>query len=84
MMWRSGRSLSPLTLGRTAGVLFILMLILGAVALAGISVGSVGVPLTHIVSAVIGGEGATTVERTIVLDVRLPRVLLAILVGAGL
>lgn len=55
--------------------------VLVLIALFSLTVGSTKVPLADLLAAFVGGSDAMT--RTIVLDIRLPRVLLAILVGAG-
>jgi iron complex transport system permease protein len=73
---------SPLTPGTLFTVLASLSALLLAACAVGLSVGSVGVPLERLLS-VIGGGGAE-MDRTILLDLRLPRVLMAVLVGAGL
>jgi len=53
-----------------------------AVSLIGIAIGSVDVPLGDLVAALFGGGTAT--QRTIVWNLRVPRVLGAIVAGAGL
>ncbi len=65
--------------------------LLAATATAGIAVGSIGVPagqvwgiLLHRIHPVLADPTWTPVRETIVVDVRLPRVLLAGVVGAGL
>jgi len=83
-MLRSATHLNPLTLRRTVGILFVLTLLLGCVAILGLSIGSVDVPFGHVARGLVGGGFDSETERTIVLDIRLPRVLLAIIVGAGL
>jgi iron complex transport system permease protein len=60
----------------------LLTLLLGAVVFAGVRFGSVPVSTSELWSAVTGSGEATT--RDIVLRLRLPRVLLALLVGGGL
>ncbi|MBG0857024.1 iron ABC transporter permease [Streptomyces spinoverrucosus] len=84
------------TLGRRPGVPYALvLLLLTALVLAaatfGFAVGSVGVPpdqvwgiLLHRVHPALADPTWTAVRETIVIDVRLPRVLLAGVVGAGL
>jgi iron complex transport system permease protein len=59
-----------------------LTVVLLAVSIAGLSVGSVHIPVSRL-PGILTGEG-TGVEQTILLDIRLPRIILAILVGAGL
>jgi iron complex transport system permease protein len=63
------------------GILSLLLLIVSAVAL---TVGSVGIPLSHVLGACVGSDAVPEAERTILLTIRLPRVILAILVGSGL
>ncbi|GGS24402.1 ABC transporter permease [Streptomyces nojiriensis] len=72
-------------------LLMALAVLLAAAATAGIAVGSIGVPagqvwgiLLHRVHPVLADPTWTPVRETIVVDVRLPRVLLAGVVGAGL
>ncbi len=72
----------PLTPQRTFRVIAALVLVLFAVSILGLTIGSVNIPLGRL-PGIISGE-VSGVERTILLDIRLPRILLAILVGAGL
>ncbi|MFN0156860.1 MAG: FecCD family ABC transporter permease [Bacteroidota bacterium] len=72
----------PLTMQRTLLVLGCLSALLLVVVIAGLSVGSVGIPFSRMLDVLLGG--ATESDRTILLTIRLPRVLLAALVGAGL
>ncbi|MEW9519801.1 iron ABC transporter permease [Streptomyces tubercidicus] len=72
-------------------VLVLLVVALVAAATAGISVGSISIPadqvwsiLLHRVHPALADPAWTPVRETIVVDVRLPRVLLAGAVGAGL
>ncbi|HEX2163031.1 MAG TPA: iron ABC transporter permease [Thermoanaerobaculia bacterium] len=75
---------------RRRGALFFLVAsaLLAAAVLAGLLVGAVPIPLstlsTLLAGAGAGGDAARTVETTILAELRLPRVLLAALVGAGL
>ena len=75
---------SPLTARRAITICTGLFFILLVVMVIGLSIGSVSVPLSHILAALTGGEAATTAERTIILSLRLPRIFLALLVGSGL
>jgi cobalamin transport system permease protein len=59
----------------------VLLLLSGVVALA---TGTVSIPLEKIPGILTGSGPASDTERAILLDVRLPRLLLAICVGAGL
>ena len=83
-MLRSSRSLQPLTPARMVATLGALTLLLGLVSLIAISIGTVKIPPGSIIRGLTGQGFLSEVEQIIVLDVRLPRVLLAILVGSGL
>jgi iron complex transport system permease protein len=73
---------TPLTPGTVFTVLVSLFVVLLLAAAVGLSTGSVAVPPDRLLS-VLAGSGSD-VDRTILMDLRLPRVLMAILVGAGL
>lgn len=60
----------------------ILLVILIIVAVASLGVGAASIPMVDVFAA-LAGEGYSSVYRTIVVDIRLPRTLLALLVGAG-
>jgi iron complex transport system permease protein len=62
--------------------LLLLSLVTVAAALLALSVGASGVPLRDVVSALTGRGDALT--RTIILDLRLPRIALALVAGGGL
>jgi iron complex transport system permease protein len=62
-----------------AAFLLLLLLIAGAL---GISAGAVSIPLSEVLASLSGGSDPST--RHIVMELRLPRVLLATLVGGGL
>ncbi|MGW0563639.1 FecCD family ABC transporter permease [Streptomyces sp. NPDC003016] len=68
---------------RHALVLATLAALLAGAAVAGLALGSVRIPAPHVLEIVTGNAGPGP-YRTIVLDVRLPRVLLGAVVGAGL
>jgi iron complex transport system permease protein len=74
----------PLTSRRLATVVALLVVLLVAAGLLAISVGSVSIPPATVLKTLLGADGVTEAERTIVLGIRLPRVLLAMCVGAGL
>jgi len=74
----------PLTLRRTVIVVAALLVILAAVSFIALSLGSVAVPLGSVTGSLTGSTSVSQQERTIILDIRLPRLLLAIIVGAGL
>jgi iron complex transport system permease protein len=84
MFRTSSRYHGPLTLRRLITVVAVLSLVLFATGLAAISVGSVSISAEHILRALFGAEGVPEAERMIVLGIRLPRLLLAMCVGAGL
>lgn len=68
---------------RHASVVAGLLVALAAAVLAALALGSVRIPPGQVLDALTGRAGASP-YRTIVLDVRLPRVLLGAVVGAGL
>lgn len=74
----------PLDLKRTVSILFSLTLLLAAVCIFGLSVGSVDIPFAAILPSLFGDVSVDQSVRTIVVDIRLPRLLLAMLVGASL
>jgi iron complex transport system permease protein len=78
------RSHKPLTPQRLAMIVGLMSLLLLAAVLTSLSIGSVGVPLRDVFGVLIGDGDVAGVSRTIVFDIRLPRILLAILVGGGL
>ena len=65
------------------GLAVALLCLLGA-GLLGLISGSVAIPLDNILGALRGDESVPYAQRTIVLDLRLPRVLLGMMVGASL
>jgi iron complex transport system permease protein len=70
-----------------AKLVWCLALLLPAVAIVSLSMGTVSIPLSQIIQtlfASIGGGDENTQITTIVLDIRLPRIILALLVGAVL
>jgi iron complex transport system permease protein len=75
---------SPLTLRRTLIVLAVLLVTLAGVCVLALSFGSEHIPLRDVASALAGNPSISDEFRTIVVDLRLPRVLLAVAVGAGL
>lgn len=74
----------PLGHRATVSVIVVLSAVLLAVAVAALSIGSVSIGPATTFRALIGDQSVPQVERTILLDIRLPRILLAILAGAGL
>jgi iron complex transport system permease protein len=75
---------TPLTPRRTFLVVLLLLSGLILAALTSLSLGSVPVSVGSVAGALSGSSAVTAAERTIILDIRLPRVLLAIIVGSGL
>jgi iron complex transport system permease protein len=73
----------PLTLRRLTVILSFLFLVMGTLAFLGISAGSVAISPGNVLSVLVGGD-VPAADRTIILELRLPRVLLALLVGAAL
>jgi len=84
MTFRARHQRTPLTAGRLAGIVVLLSAVLTIFVVIGLSFGSVGVPLSHVFGALTGSDAVPAPERTIVVGLRLPRVLLAMIVGAGL
>lgn len=74
---------SHLTLQRTVFILLVLTAVLVIVSLAALLIGSSSVSLTNVFSVLTGRSDDET-ARTIILQLRIPRIILAILVGAGL
>ncbi|MFE0138435.1 FecCD family ABC transporter permease [Streptomyces sp. NPDC059037] len=66
-----------------AAVITALLIALAAAATAGLALGSVKIPVTDVLE-ILTGRAEPSPFRTIVLDARLPRVLLGAAVGAGL
>jgi iron complex transport system permease protein len=60
-----------------AAILFIVSLI-------ALTLGSVPVPIGRVVAALTGSGQVTPADRTIILEIRLPRLLLGVIVGSGL
>ena len=61
------------------GIMLLILLIMTVVSL---TVGAASISVAEVVSALMG-RGVSPVHETIIKDIRLPRTLLAILVGAG-
>lgn len=78
------RTREPLTPRRLVATLAILLSVLVVVCILAISVGSVPITFASVIRTLTGSEGVSEAERTIILAIRLPRVLLAVIVGAGL
>lgn len=74
----------PATARRVVLVLALLVAFLFVVSLLSLSLGSVPLPAGRVLGALTGAADVTDTERAIVLGIRLPRLLLAFVVGAGL
>ena len=74
----------PLSPRRVITILSVLTVILFVTGIAGLSVGSVPVSFTNVVNSLFNCDCVDAMERAIILDIRLPRLLLAMVVGAGL
>jgi iron complex transport system permease protein len=66
------------------GSLTLLLVLLVLVSVAAFTVGSITIPFSHVIGTFTGSSTVPETERTILLTIRLPRILLAILVGSGL
>lgn len=77
------RTPAPRRLLRYTLVVGVLAALLAAAVVAALALGSVRIPPGQVIDILTGRADASPF-RTIVLDVRLPRVLLGIVVGAGL
>ncbi|HXX64634.1 MAG TPA: iron ABC transporter permease [Bacteroidota bacterium] len=72
------------TLRRTLIIVFSLCVALIIVCLLALSIGSVPVSLSNVLGACTGSSTVPQADQVIILQIRLPRLLLGILVGAGL
>jgi iron complex transport system permease protein len=76
---------SPLTLRKTIGTLAVLLAVMVLVSLAALMIGSTAMTAGEVWRALFVPSDATVeTQRTILFSIRLPRVLLALCVGAGL
>jgi iron complex transport system permease protein len=76
----SASSLTPRKTFLTTIIFFLLLLVVSLISL---SIGSVAIPFKEVIKFLIGGI-VSEENRTILLSIRLPRILLAIIVGGGL
>ena len=74
----------PLTPRRTFAVIAGLLAVLLAAAFVALSLGSVPVSMEKIAGSFTRSSAVSAAEKTIILEIRLPRLLLAIIVGSGL
>ena len=81
-MRRNGKSRTEAGLLRVSGVMLLLLVILAALAVVSVAIGSAGYSVPEILKAVVSPEQSPV--KTIVLSLRLPRMILAILIGASL
>ena len=65
-------------------VLLLLILVLGIAVIVALNAGSIQVPFMDVFRAVFSPEGLSNQTRMVIMDLRLPRILLAILTGASL
>lgn len=77
-------STSPLTLRRSLVTNLLLAGVLVIVVFIALSIGSERVSGANVIGALTGADGVPDGDRMIVMELRLPRVLLAVIVGAGL
>ncbi len=81
-MRRNGKSRTEAGLLRVSGVLLLLLVILAALAVVSVAIGSAGYSVPEILKAVVSPDQSPI--KIIVLSLRLPRMILAILIGASL
>jgi len=74
----------PLTPRRSAAVLSLLVILTAGVVVTSLCIGSVSLPVGSILRTLTGGTGDGEAERTIIVEIRLPRVVLGLIVGGGL
>ena len=81
-MRRNGKSRTEAGLLRVSGVLLLRLVILAALAVVSVAIGSAGYSVPEILKAVVSPDQSPI--KIIVLSLRLPRMILAILIGASL
>lgn len=81
-MRRNGKSRTEAGLLRVSGVMLLLLMILAALAVVSVAIGSAGYSVPEILKAVVSPDQSPI--KIIVLSLRLPRMILAILIGASL
>ena len=81
-MRRNGKSRTEAGLLRVSGVMMLLLVILAALAVVSVAIGSAGYSVPEILKAVVSPDQSPI--KIIVLSLRLPRMILAILIGASL
>ena len=81
-MRRNGKSRTEAGLLRVSGVMLLLLVILAALAVVSVAIGSAGYSVPEILKAVVSSDQSPI--KIIVLSLRLPRMILAILIGASL
>jgi iron complex transport system permease protein len=74
--------MSNAPISRTLARLALLLLVAAAAVVLALATGAAGIPVRDVLAALMGGGDAMT--RTIVLELRLPRVVLALVAGGGL
>ena len=75
---------SPLTLRRALVTTVALTAVLAVVVYVALAIGSEPVPGANVIGALTGADGIPDGDRMIIMELRLPRILLAVIVGAGL
>lgn len=81
-MRRNGKSRTEAGLLRVSGVMLLFLVILAALAVVSVAIGSAGYSVPEILKAVVSPDQSPI--KIIVLSLRLPRMILAILIGASL
>ncbi len=81
-MRRNGKSRTEAGLLRVSGVMLLLLVSLAALAVVSVAIGSAGYSVPEILKAVVSPDQSPI--KIIVLSLRLPRMILAILIGASL
>lgn len=74
----------PDRLARARRLTLWLALLLVAVALTSLTVGATGVQIIDVARSLVSGEELTRMERVVLLDIRLPRLVMGLAVGAAL
>lgn len=69
---------------RAALTFRLLLVLVLAVALMSLGTGAAGLPLLQIAGDLLGGEGLTQRDQVILMDIRLPRLAMGLLIGAAL
>jgi iron complex transport system permease protein len=84
MLTAHTRPHTPLTQRRLSLTIILLLVGLAAAMIIGTSVGSVAIPVNEVLAALVNSDSVPQTTHTIVVALRLPRVLYAVVVGMGL